>query len=212
VRPPLTDGEAGTMTDVLEFYFDFSSPYGYFASHRVDEVAEAGGRRAVWKPIMLGAVMKQSGVKPLIQVPIKGEYSRHDWERLGRLFGVPWVLPDPFPIATLAAARAFYWLDADDPDLARDFARSVFNAYFGEGRDITSAEVIADLAEPLGVDRDALLAAVQDPQWKQRLVDEGNRAIERGVCGSPFFIVDGEGFWGCDRLLMVQTWMTEGGW
>jgi 2-hydroxychromene-2-carboxylate isomerase len=99
-----------------------------------------------------------------------------------------------------------------DPDRTKDFAKVVFHAYFGEGRDITSAEVIADLAEPLGVDRDALLAAVQDPQWKQRLVDEGNRAIERGVCGSPFFIVDGEGFWGCDRLLMVQTWMTEGGW
>ena len=57
-----------------------------------------------------------------------------------------------------------------------------------------------------------MLAAVQDPQWKQRLIDEGTTAVERGVCGSPFFIVDGEGFWGCDRLLMVQTWMTEGGW
>ena len=209
---PETSEETDGMTDDLEFYFDFSSPYGYFASHRVDAVARAGGRRAAWKPIMLGAVMKVSGVKPLTQVPLKGEYSRHDWVRLGRLFGVPWVLPDPFPITTLAAARAFYWLDADDPDLAKDFAKAAFHAYFGEGRDITPAEVVADVAAPFGVDRDALLAAVQDPQWKQRLVDEGNRAVERGVCGSPFFIVDGEGFWGCDRLLMVETWMTEGGW
>lgn len=200
------------MTDVLEFYFDFSSPYGYFASHRVDAVAEAGGRRAQWRPIMLGAVTKRTGARPLIEVPLKGDYSRHDWERLGRLFGVPWVLPDPFPIATLAAARAFYWLDDEDPDLAKDFAKAAFHAYFGEGRDISPAAVVADVGEPLGIDREALLTAVAAPEWKQRLIDEGERAIERGVCGSPFFIVDGEGFWGCDRLLMVETWMTEGDW
>jgi len=103
------------MTDDLEFYFDFSSPYGYFASHQVDEVAEAGGRRAVWKPIMLGAVMKQSGVKPLIQVPIKGEYSRHDWERLGRLFDVP--------VRDMNSMKAFRREVLDDLQLREDWHR-----------------------------------------------------------------------------------------
>ena len=81
-----------------------------------------------------------------------------------------------------------------------------------EGRDITDAETVAAIAEPLGIDRDALLAAVQDPAIKQRLKDETGLAIEAGVFGSPFFIIDGEPFWGSDRLWMIRRWMKTGGW
>ena len=125
---------------------------------------------------------------------------------------VPWTMPDPFPIATLAAARAFYWLDGDNPALARKFARAAFHAYFGEGRDITGAETVADIAEPLGIDKDALLAAVQDPAIKERLKDETAKALEAGVFGSPFVIIDGEPFWGSDRLWMIRRWLKSGGW
>jgi 2-hydroxychromene-2-carboxylate isomerase len=200
------------MARDLEFYFDFSSPYGYFASKLVDDVAAEAGRETVWKPIMLGSVFKKTGAQPLLAVPIKGEYSRRDWERLGRFFGVPWVLPDSFPITTLAAARAFYWLDDQDSTMARSFAKAAFHAFFGEGRDITSGEIVADLAAPMGIERADLLAAIDDSHWKQRLIEEGDKAINLGVCGSPFFIVDGEGFWGCDRLDMVKMWMLKGGW
>ena len=205
----------GTMkvgTGNLEFYFDFSSPYGYFASKLVDDVAAEAGRRTVWKPIMLGSIFKKTGSQPLSTIPIKGEYSLHDWDRLGRLLGVPWVLPESFPATTLAASRAFYWLDDQDSTTARAFAKATFHSFFGEGRDITSAEAVADLAAPIGIDRSDLLSAVGHSKWKRRLIEEGDSAIEQGVCGSPFFIVDGEGFWGCDRLDMVKMWMLKGGW
>ncbi len=200
------------MIEPLEFYFDFSSPYGYFASLKVDELAAGGGRVAVWKPIMIGAAFKESGNRPLVDQPLKGAYCKHDWDRMGRAMGVPWVLPDPFPITTLAAARAFYWLDDDDPALAKKFARAAYHAYFGEGRDITAAETVAAVAAPLGIDGDALVAAVADPAIKQRLKTETNGAIAKGVCGSPFFIVDGEGFWGSDRMWRIKKWMKGGGW
>jgi len=199
------------MTDTIEFYFDFSSPYGYFASFKVDELAEHAGREAVWKPIMIGAAFKESGNVPLIEQPLKGAYCIHDWERMANAMDVPWVLPDPFPIATLAAARAFYWLDDDDPDTAKAFAKAAYHAYFGEERDISSADVVAEIAEPLGVGGDALRSAVADPAAKERLKMETNDAIGKGVCGSPFFIVDGEGFWGSDRMWMVKKFM-QGGW
>ncbi len=67
------------MTDIIEYFFDFSSPYGYFASFKIDDIAEKYGRRAVWKPVMIGAAFHESGNKPLIEQPIKGEYSRRDW-------------------------------------------------------------------------------------------------------------------------------------
>jgi 2-hydroxychromene-2-carboxylate isomerase len=67
------------MTGTIEFYFDFSSPYGYFASVQIDDLAARFGRTAKWKPIMIGTAFKQSGNRPLLEQPIKGDYSRHDW-------------------------------------------------------------------------------------------------------------------------------------
>ena len=200
------------MSDPVLFYFDFSSPYGYFAAQKIDETVADFDRQVTWKPMMLGAAMKETGNIPLAQQPIKGDYCRRDWDRLARYMEVPWTMPDPFPIATLAAARAFYWLDDGDPALARKFARAAFHAYFGEGQDITEAETVADIAEPLGIDKDALLSAVQDPAIKERLKIETTQALEAGVFGSPFVIIDGEPFWGSDRLWMIRRWLKSGGW
>ncbi len=200
------------MSEPIQFYFDFSSPYGYFAALKIDRLAAAFERQVRWRPMMLGAAMKVTGAKPLADIELKGDYCKRDWDRLARYMEVPWTLPDPFPIATLAAARAFYWLDDDDPALAKRFALAAFDEYFGKGRDITDPETVAKFAAPLGIDRDALLAAVQDQAIKQRLKDETAAAIGNGVFGSPFIVIDGEPFWGADRLWMIRRWLKSGGW
>ena len=200
------------MSEPIQFYFDFSSPYGYFAALKIDSLAAGFERQVRWRPMMLGAAMKVTGAKPLAEIELKGDYCKRDWDRLARYMEVPWTLPDPFPIATLAAARAFYWLDDDDPALAKRFAQAAYHTYFGEGRDITDPETVAGFAEPLGIDRDALLTAVRDPAIKQRLKDETNAAIGNGVFGSPFIVIDGEPFWGADRLWMIRRWLKSGGW
>ena len=196
----------------IQFYFDFSSPYGYFAALKIDGIAAGFERQVRWRPMMLGAAMKVTGAKPLAEIELKGDYCKRDWDRLARYMEGPWTLPDPFPIATLAAARAFYWLDDDDPALAKRFAQAAYHTYFGEGRDITDPETVAGFAEPLGIDRDALLTAVRDPAIKQRLKDETAEAIGNGVFGSPFIVIDGEPFWGADRLWMIRRWLKSGGW
>jgi 2-hydroxychromene-2-carboxylate isomerase len=196
----------------IQFYFDFSSPYGYFAALKIDGIAAGFERQVRWRPMMLGAAMKVTGAKPIAEIELKGDYCKRDWDRLARYMEVPWTLPNPFPIATLAAARAFYWLDDDDPALAKRFALAAFDEYFGKGRDITDPETVAKFAAPLGIDRDALLTAVQDQAIKQRLKDETNAAIGNGVFGSPFIVIDGEPFWGADRLWMIRRWLKSGGW
>jgi 2-hydroxychromene-2-carboxylate isomerase len=199
-------------SDVLEFYFDFSSPYGYFAAAKVDDLAAEGGRRAIWKPVLLGVLFKETGARPLTESPIKGTYVRRDWERLSQQMGVPWKMPTRFPIPTQAAARAFYWLDDRDTDLARLFAKTAYHAYFAEGKDISSPDTVADIVAAFHVDRTEIRAALDDPAVKERLRRENEEALKRGVFGSPFFIVDGEGFWGSDRMWMVKKWMKGVGW
>ena len=95
------------MSDPIRFYFDFSSPYSYFAAHKIDATVEGCGRTCEWKPFLLGALFKITDSKPLTMIPMKGEYCRHDWERLAKMMDIPWTMPDPFPIPTQAAARAF---------------------------------------------------------------------------------------------------------
>jgi len=200
------------MTKPLDFYFDFSSPYGYFASFKVDVIAGRFKRPVNWHPVLIGAAFQATGNKPLIHQPLKGQYCAHDWRRMGGFMDVPWVLPDPFPIATHNAARLFYKLQGRDPDLAKRFCRAAFHAYFGAGRDITSAEAVAEVAVPLGIEADEVHATVHDPAAKEDLRLRTAEAIRLGVIGSPFVIVDGEGFWGSDRLWMVKKWLQTGGW
>lgn len=200
------------MSDPIDFYFDFSSPYGYFAATRIDEVVAPFERRVVWHPILLGPAFEKSGSRPLTEQPLKKDYVVHDWARLARFMDLPWQLPDPFPVATVRAARAFYCLADEDEGVAKRFALAVFTAYFGDNRDISKAEVVGDVLEAVGADRDAILAAIETDAVKQRLRDEVAAALDRGVFGSPYVIVDGEPFWGADRFWMIRRWLKRGGW
>ncbi|MBX6320448.1 MAG: 2-hydroxychromene-2-carboxylate isomerase [Rhodospirillaceae bacterium] len=200
------------MVAPIDFYFDFSSPYGYLASTQIDALAARHGRTVTWKPILLGAVFKVTGQTPLAGQPLRGPYHLRDFARSARRLGVPFTLPDPFPFASLAAARAFYWLEEEDTGRARALARAVYHAAFGEGRDVRAPEAVAELGAAVGIDRVALRAAMDDPRVKERLRAEADAAIARGVFGSPFIFVDGEPFWGSDRLPQVEEWLASGGW
>ena len=200
------------MTAPIDFYFDFSSPYGYFASARIEEIAAKHGRSVVWRPILLGAVFKITGQQPLPTIPLKGSYAKHDLARSARLFGMPFRLPTKFPIAGQAPSRAYYWVADRDGAQGRTLAQALYRAYFAEDRDISNPEVTANVAAKLGLNREELLRALNDPAVKERLKNEVDAAIERGVFGSPYVIVDGEPFWGSDRLDQVDRWLATRGW
>ncbi len=104
----------------IEFYFDFSSPYGYLASYRIDAIAAEAGRTVTWRPYLLGVAFKATGQTPLVSQPIRGTYALRDMERSARKLKVPLVLPEGFPMATMAAGRAFYWLEGRDPKSRKD--------------------------------------------------------------------------------------------
>ena len=200
------------MLSPIEFYFDFSSPYGYLAAEQIDELAARHGRAVDWRPMLLGAVFKDTGGQPLLDIPMKGDYARHDLARCARLIGVPFVIPDSFPFMSVAAARAYYWLHDRDPEKAVALAKALYREAFGKGRDIDSPKAVVGVCEELGIDGEAVAAALKDPAVKQRLRDEVEAAIAKGVFGSPLMIVDGEVFWGHDRLDQLGLWLDRGGW
>jgi 2-hydroxychromene-2-carboxylate isomerase len=196
----------------VDFYFEFSSPYGYIAAELAEDFERRIGRPVKWRPILLGPVFKVTGGSPLTEIPVKGEYSKRDFPRSARLHKVAYNHPAKFPIGTVAAVRAFYWLDDRDPGKARALTRALYRAYFVDGNDISAPAAVIDVAASLGVDRAELAAALEDPAIKERAKREVEGAIAAGVFGSPFFIVDGEPFWGTDRMPMAEEWVRRGGW
>ena len=92
----------------IDFYFDFSSPYGYLASTRINALVARHLRRVTWRPILLGPMFKAAGTAPLVGVPLKGPYSVRDFARTARFMKVPYKQPTPFPTGTQNAARAFW--------------------------------------------------------------------------------------------------------
>jgi 2-hydroxychromene-2-carboxylate isomerase len=200
------------MSAPIDFYYDYSSPYGYLASTRIEALAARHGREVVWRPILLGAVFKVTGGQPLPTVPLKGDYARRDILRCARYYGIPLQIPSKFPVATQAPARATYWLCDRDPAQAKVLAAALFRAYFIEDRDISSPEVTAEVAAAMGLPGEPLRAALQEPAVKERVRAETDAALARGVFGSPFFIVDGEPFWGVDRMDQLERWLETGGW
>lgn len=200
------------MPSPIEFWFDFSSPYGYVASQLIEGVAARHGRTVNWHPVLLGPIFKAVGTAPLTAMPIKGEYSRHDFARTARYHKVPFHLPQGFPAGTQVAARAFYLIADGDEEMARDFAGRVFRAYFAEGRDVADPAVVMEIAKAAGADAAALAEPLKGEAIKERLKSEVGKAMAAGVFGSPFFIVDGEPFWGVDRIPAMEEWMRTGGW
>lgn len=201
------------MAAPVEFYFDFASPYGYLASTQIDAIAERHGRSVDWHPMLLGAVFRVTGGQPLTGIPMKGEYTAHDLLRFAGFLDVPFRMPDPMPMHPVAAARAYYWREqAEGPGPAKVFAKAMLHAHFGEGRDLSRPDAIAELADAAGLDSKAMLEGMQSQSVKERLRSVTEEAIGKGVFGSPFVIVDGEGFWGADRLDQVERWLATGGW
>jgi 2-hydroxychromene-2-carboxylate isomerase len=201
------------MAQPVEFYFDFISPYAYLGSIGIERIAARHSREVDWRPMLLGiSVFKVMGLKAVPDTPLKGAYAAHDWPRLARYLGIPHAPEARTQFAPLPAARAFTWLKERDAPLAKQLAQAVFRAHWGEGRDMSTPERVAAEAAVLGIGRAAILAGIEDEATKMRLRAHVDASLARGVFGAPTFIVDGEMFWGADRLDQVDRWLATGGW
>jgi len=199
------------MTEAVDFYFDFTSPYGYIASQVIDELAAKHGCTTRWHAFMVTAAYKQhNSTNPLVH-PEKQKYFRIDIPRTARHFGVPFAFPATWPENLLAAGRAFVWIVGRDPEAAKRFAKAAIRAYWAEGKPLADPECVADIAAAAGEDRAKLRAALDDAAVKQRFIEAGNAILAKGIFGSPQMVFRGELYWGTDRLGQLEAALTKRG-
>lgn len=205
---------AAQVSGPVQFYFDFISPFGYFASLRIDELARCHGREVEWTSMLVGvSVLKVMGIPPIVELPLKGPYVVHDAMRYARQHQVPFERTATSPTSRpVEAGRAFAWARELDPAAAKRLAGLIFRSYFVDCLDIAQDSVLAACVSGVGLSWPAFEAARAEGNPARLLRRNVDRSIQLGVFGSPFFIVDGEPFFGLEKLPVVQEWLAAGGW
>jgi 2-hydroxychromene-2-carboxylate isomerase len=189
------------VADPIRFFFDFTSTFSYIAMQRIDALAARYGREADWIAVSLGHLFQAQGVTPPPMIPAKLNYLKIDFARSCEFEGLPSALPDPFPPDVKLARYTFYRLKARDAALSHEFARRVAMAVFGRGERVDSIEAIVQACGDLsGVTRDDVAAAATDVGAKRAVLSAIDAAKDVGMNGAPYMILDGEPFWGADRL------------
>lgn len=182
----------------VDFYFDFVSPYSYFAWLHARPRIAGVGVRVVPRPVVLFALLRHGGMLGPAEVPLKRAYVLRDCLRYAGRHGVPFTLPDPHPFMSITALRlALPEVAGADQERVID---ALYHAGWAEGRNLADAGVLAAILERAGLDAPRLLAATQEQAVKDALRRQTDEAMARGLFGVPSFCVDGELFWGHDRV------------
>lgn len=181
----------------VTFYFDIGSPYAYLAAERVQTLLP---EPVLWQPVLLGGLFKLTGRSSWAL----GDYRRRqagmaEVESRARGYGLPAVRwPDPWPTQYLTAMRAVTY--AFTVEAGREVAVHMFRNAFQRGHELSRRSEVIDASVQAGLRREEVERAVEDPAIKRRLRSATDEAYELGVFGVPTFAVDGELFWGDDRL------------
>ena len=187
----------------VEFFFDFSSPFGYLASTAVEEVADRHGATVRWRPILLGALFREIGT-PLVPVAVmpeaKRQYVLKDMMRWAEFRGVPLNFPSGFPLRTVKPLRLV--LAAGD-DKAPTLIHRLMRACWVENQNPDDEGVLVQCIEDVGGDPE-WIAMMSEPHIKMKLKENTAEAAVRGVPGVPSFFVGEQLFWGQDRLHFVE--------
>ena len=178
----------------ITFFYDVVCPYAYLASTQIEAIADEAGATVAWKPVLLGGIYRAvqapdnpSAARPQARIRIE----TRDLLRRGEWLGQEVRWPAGHPRRSVEAMRLV--LASPDPVA---MSKALFRAYWVDGRDIASRDVLADLAAAHDVD----LSRIDDPGIKQELHNRTDEAVAAGAFGVPTFVVDDELIWGVDRL------------
>ena len=178
---------------IVDFYFTYLSPYAYLANSRIKKALKPLDVTLHYQPVAHtgssdGPVFNETRYEHIVE---------EDVPRFAKQYGLDYI---PKPPLTESYTASMGFLFAEEKGVGEEFNILVFSARWGDGKDISQTDVLAEIAERTGLDRDEFLAAIKDPQYKERLLEVRQQAVEAGVFGAPTFIYQGKRFWGNDRI------------
>ena len=191
------------MTKIVEFYFDVGSPTAYLAYNRLKQLQKQYNCVIDYRPVLLGGLFKASGNSSPVMVPAKGRYMMmDDLPRFAKLYDVPLNNNPHFPINTLNLMRGA--VAALHGDYFDTYISAVFNAIWVDSKNMGDMETVIEVLSTAGLNAPSILKSTQDADIKAKLITNTEAAVKRGLFGAPTMFVDGEMFFGQDRLQFVE--------
>ena len=192
----------------VEYFFDCSSPWTYLSFEGILEVAKNREIEVIWKPILVGGIF--NSINPSVyesrKNPIeeKMNYSQKDLQDWAKLRGITINWPRIFPINSVKAMRgAFYFIDKGGIE---SYLKSIFEAYWTDGSDISDLETLLKIIESNGADMSEYKDFIETPEVKERLIQNTQELMERGGFGSPTFFIDKtDMYFGNDRIQLMES-------
>lgn len=192
------------MTKTVEYFFDVGSPAAYLAWTQLPQICAETNATLVYKPMLLGAVFKETGNSTPGAVPAKGRWMHDDFKRFAKHYGVAFSFNPHFPINTLALMRVVTAINDTQPERLQDLLEALYTAIWVDGKNLGEVEVVSNVLQQAGFDPQQMLEQTQQPEIKESLIQTTTEAVQRGVFGAPTCFVDDEMFFGQDRLMFVK--------
>lgn len=190
------------MATQVEFFFDYGSPFSYLADTQLPALAQRTGATIVYRPMLLGAVLKETGNASPMAVPAKGRYMSTELQRWAQRYGVPFHTNPFFPINTLRLMRGSVAALLDGTFAA--YHRAIFSGVWVKGLNLGEETVLREVLRAAGLDADRVVTRLEEQEVKDQLRANTEEAVRRRVFGAPTFFVGEEMFWGNDRLPFVE--------
>ncbi len=186
------------MTKPFEFYFDFASPYTFLAHKQILRIEKENNIKVKYMPVLLGGLLKLSGIKANVDIPIKAKYMIKDCKLTSEKNNIEFKFNNYFPIISLNLMRGV--IVAEKKGLDRVFVNKVFDSIWKYGLNLNDNLIFEKLLKNLDINPKNFLIEVIDHKIKEDLKKRTNEAFKKGIFGLPSFIVNNKMFWGQDRL------------
>ena len=190
------------MTE-LDFYFDFGSPTAFLANSRLRQLQQEYDFKIHFKPVLLGGIFKATGNSSPVMVAAKGEYMlKHDLPRYAQKYSVALKFNPHFPINTLQLMRAATGLlDKSNFD---SFINTIFKAIWIDGLNMGDEMVLQKVLSDSNFNSHDIFKLASTDSVKEILIANTDSAVKRGLFGVPTIFINGEMFFGQDRLDFVE--------
>lgn len=206
---PAARSEAPEADRVIDFYFDFISPYGYFAAMQIEALAQRYQYTVRWHAFRLGVVVvKVMGLRPLMETPLKNDYVLRDIARLSAMYALA-IEASPKALDPVFLGSAFYAVKAANPTRLPHFTKRLYAQIWAAGEEICSVDQLVSIAQCAGFDECRWFSPSAMAAGRLRLKEATANAIERGIFGSPTFVIGDELIWGVDRLWMLEHFLRK---
>jgi len=190
------------LKKTVELFYDTGSTNSYFALHLLKDIANKQSATIIYQPFNLGYVFRANNYVLMDEPKAKLVNRKRDLQRWAERYELPFRMPDRFPIKTSPSLRAA--LAARHYGLEEQFLFAVFTRYW-EANDgsIDTDETLCKLGESVGIDAGDFRERLNSEDVRDQLINSTQNALDRGVFGAPTIAVNGELFWGKDRMEFV---------